>query len=200
MAQENELLEATKRVDFGKGAARRMRREGLIPAVVYGHGVNPDHITVDYHTTWLAIRGNANALIRINLEGSEQLVLVKDRQINPLSRKIEHLDLLRVKADEKVEVEVPIEVSGEPFAGAVATLELMNLLVQAPVNDIPEAIVVDVEGAEDGTMIRVGDLKLPAGVTTETDGEEAVVIVAIPQEVALPEAGEAAAESGEAAE
>ncbi|MFP7695785.1 50S ribosomal protein L25/general stress protein Ctc [Trueperella sp. LYQ143] len=188
------VLEATRREEFGKGAARRMRREGLMPVVVYGHGQDPEHFAVDYHDAYMLVRSNPNALFTLKVDGANQLVMAKDVQRNPLSRRIEHLDLLRVKADEKVDVDVAVELSGEPQSGAIATVEMMTIAVKAPATDVPTAIVVDVEGMEDGTQVRVGDLALPEGVTTEIDAEEIVVVIAIPQEVDLPETEEADAE------
>ncbi|CRH94285.1 50S ribosomal protein L25 [Chlamydia trachomatis] len=150
----------------------------------------------------MEVRSNANAVFTIAVNGKKQLALVKDIQVNPLSRTIEHIDLLRVKADQKVEVEVPLEVKNEPKDGAIATLEIMHLLVETPATDIPEMIEIDVDGLEDGTVLRVADLKLPEGVTTAVDPEENVVIVAIPKAEELPEAeagadGEAPAEAAE---
>ncbi|MDP9801219.1 large subunit ribosomal protein L25 [Arcanobacterium wilhelmae] len=200
-------LVGEKRTEFGKGFARRMRVAGKVPAVVYGHGVDPLHVTLDYHETYMAVRGNANALISLELEGEKHLVLLKDKQVNPLSRKIEHLDLLRVNAKEKVEVEVPVVIEGEPFGDAVATVELMQILVKAPVIDIPEQIVVSVEGLEDGTTVRIADVKFPEDVETELDPEDPVVVVAVPQvdpeleaEAEANEAGDADAEPAAEAE
>lgn len=190
------VLEATRRDEFGKGAARRARREGKLPVVVYGHGQEPSHLLLDYHDAYMLIRSNLNSLLTLRVEGQEQLVLVKEAQRNPLTRNFEHLDLLRVKADEKVEVEVPVEITGEPASGAIAAVELMNLLVKAPANDIPEAIVVDVEGLGDGANVTVADVKFPEDVISEMDPEEVVVVVSVPQEADLPE--EAAADADEA--
>lgn len=191
-------LVGEKRTEFGKGFARRMRVAGKVPAVVYGHGVDPLHVTLDYHETYMAVRGNANALISLELEGEKHLVLLKDKQVNPLSRKIEHLDLLRVNAKEKVEVEVPVVIEGEPFGDAVATVELMQILVKAPVIDIPEQIVVSVEGLEDGTTVRIADVKFPEDVETELDPEDPVVVVAVPQVDPELEAEAEANEAGDA--
>lgn len=189
---EKQILEITERTEFGKGASRRIRREGGMPVVVYGHGEDPKHYVVDYHTAFLMVRGNANALITLKSDSAEQLVMVKDVQRNPLSRVIEHMDLLRVKADEKVAVDVPVVVEGEPAGDAIATVELMTLAVEAPVRDIPESITIDVEGAEDGANITIADVKFPAGVTTELAQDEVVVVIAVPQVETLPEDGEAA--------
>lgn len=202
MASKTPQLETIKREEFGKGASRRLRRDGRLPVVVYGHGEDPLHLTADYHDAFMIVRANPNALINIKVDGSDQLVIVKDIQRNPLSRLVEHLDLLRVKADEKVSVDVALETVGEPFGNAIATLEIMDLTVFAPVTDIPEVISVDVEGLEDGTNVTVADLTLPEGVTTELDPEEVIVVVAEPEDVDLsaPDADEGAEGAGAAGE
>ena len=197
MASKTPQLETVKREEFGKGASRRLRRDGRLPAVVYGHGEDPVHLTLDYHEAYLIIRGNANALLNLQIEGDKQLVIVKDIQRNPLTRLVEHLDLLRVKADEKVAVDVPVEIVGEPAGDAIATLELMAMTVLAPVSDIPETIQIDVEGVEDGNNLTVGDITFPEGVTTELAMDDVVVVVAEPQEVELSEPEEGAEEAGE---
>ncbi|MCI5826249.1 MAG: 50S ribosomal protein L25/general stress protein Ctc [Arcanobacterium sp.] len=196
-----DAIKVEKREAFGKGAARKLRAAGRTPAVVYGLGADPQHITFDAHEIFMEVRSNANAVINLEIAGKEQLALVKDIQVNPLSREIEHVDLLRVKANQKVEVEVPVEITGEPFGQAIATLEILQLLVQAPATDIPEQIVVNVEGLEDGTVLRVADLELPADVVAVIDGEETVVTVSVPKEEPAAEAGaeEETAAEGEAA-
>lgn len=110
-----------------------------MPVVVYGHGEEPKHYVVNYHDAFLMVRGNANALITLKSESAEQLVIVKDLQRNPLTRIIEHMDLLRVKADEKVAVDVPVVVEGEPAGDAIATVELMSLAVEAPSGRFPNS-------------------------------------------------------------
>ena len=189
-------LTATTRTEFGKGAARRVRREGRIPAVLYGHGTEPRHITLPGHDVFLVVRHSRNALLEIELDGGSELALVKDVQVNPVIRQIEHLDLVLVKRGEKVTVNVPISVIGEPAPGTVASTDLFELEVLAPAIAIPENIEVDVEGIEDGTIVRVGDLKLPEDVTTEVDAETPVVVVAVPAVAEEPETeGEEAAEA-----
>lgn len=194
-------IKVEKRESFGKGASRQLRRENRTPAVLYGFDEAPLHLSFDAHEIYMEVRSNANALLTLELDGKKQLALVKDVQRNPLSRIIEHVDLLRVKADQKVDVEVPIVTEGEPFAGAVAAVELLTLPVLAPANSIPEQIIVSVEGVEDGTTIRVADLELPEGVETAVDPEAPVIAVSIPV-VELAEEAEAgeAAEEAEATE
>ncbi|WP_297564285.1 50S ribosomal protein L25/general stress protein Ctc [uncultured Arcanobacterium sp.] len=188
---------ASTRTEFGKGASRRLRAAGRTPAVVYGFGEAPAHIHFDAHDIFLEVRGNANALIKIELDGKEQLALVKDIQRNPLSRIIEHIDLLRVKADQKVEVEVPVVVEGEPFGAAIATVDLLNVLLMAPATAIPEAITINVEGAEDGTVIRLADVEFPANVEAMEDPDTTVVTIAVPAAEELPAAEEATEEAAE---
>ncbi len=186
-------LNATLRTEFGKGAARRTRRAGLVPAVLYGHGSDPVHLSLPGHETFLIIRHSRNAVIELSFDGKSELALVKDVQINHLIRELEHIDLVIVRRDEKVTVDVPVHLVGEPVAGAVAALEAQTISVLAPAISIPESIVVSIEGLEDGTVITVKDIELPEGVTTEVDGEQAVVVVSIPRAV---ESADEAAEGG----
>ena len=190
-------IKAEKREVFGKGAARKLRAAGRTPAVIYGLDKDPNHVTFDAHQIYMEVRSNLNAVLTLNVDGAQQLALVKDVQINPLSREIEHVDMLRVRADQKVDVEVPLELEGEPFGGAVAALEIQDLLVQAPATAIPERIVISVQDAEDGAVIRVADLVLPEGVSTSLDPEEAVVSVQIPREEIPAEESETSEEAAE---
>lgn len=198
-----EILKAQARESFGKGASRQLRRAGRTPAVIYGHDSDPQHLSFDAHELYMLVRSNPNALLTIELDSEQQLALVKDVQRNPLSRIIEHVDLLRVDPNQKVEVEIPVLLEGEPFGAAVATVELMNVAVEVPALEIPESLTVNVEGKEDGTQITVADLDLPKDVTAVTDPEAIVVVIAIPQLEDLPEPGAegegAEAESAEAA-
>ncbi|SNU02059.1 LSU ribosomal protein L25P [Ruaniaceae bacterium KH17] len=190
-------LNATYRTEFGKGAARRARREGLIPAVLYGHGTDPVHLNLPSHDTFMIVRHSRNAVIELSFDGKSELALVKDVQINPIIRELEHLDLVIVRRDEKVTVDVPVHLAGEPVSGAVAALEAQTLTVIAPAISIPESIVVSIEGLEDGAVVTVGDVVLPEGITTEVDAELPVVVVAIPR--AVESADDAAEGEGEAA-
>lgn len=171
------ILDAQTRSEFGKGAARRARRAGLVPAVVYGHGGEPVHVDVPGHDLFLIVRGNKNALVELKLDGKSQLVLVKDVQRHPVSRNLLHADFLAVKAGEKVDVEVAIVVVGEPAPGTQATVEEHTVTVKASATAIPESIEVDVTGIEAGTVIRAADLVLPAGVESELDSEQDIVVV-----------------------
>lgn len=170
-------LSAVARTNFGKGSARQLRREGRVPAVAYGHGAEPVHFSVDAHELFLAIKGQANAVLTVDLNGDDILALVKDIQRHPLSRQLVHADLLRVKKGEKVEVEVPVELVGESASGTMATLEILHLLVKAPATNIPEVIQVNVEGREEGAHVTVADIAFAGDVECEIDPEAVVVVV-----------------------
>ena len=183
-------LTATIRTEFGKGAARRARRAGKIPAVLYGHGTDPVHLNLPDHETFLIVRGSANQVITLDIEGRNELALVKDVQIDPVLRVLEHLDLVIVRKGEKVTVNVALHTVGESYPGTLATLEHQNLTVLAPATSIPEVITVDVEGLREGAVVRVRDLTMPEGVTTEIDPETVLVVVSIPRAEASEEEGE----------
>ncbi len=188
-------LSAVARTNFGKGSARQLRRDGRVPAVVYGHGAEPVHFSVDAHELFLAIKGQANALLTVDLDGEDILALVKDVQRHPLSRQLVHADLLRVSKGEKVDVEVPVELVGESASGTMANIEIQLLLVKAPATNLPEVITVDVEGREDGAHVTVADLVLPSDVECELDAEAVVVVISAEATEEEPEAeAEAAAE------
>jgi len=169
-------LSAQTRTEFGKGAARRIRRAAMIPAVVYGHGEAPRHVTLPGHATMLAVK-RENAVLTIDVEGDEVLALVKDVQREHRRREIEHVDLVLVRRGEKVEVEVAVHVEGEPAAETVVTVENQSLLLQVEATHIPENVVVDVTGAEPGTQVLAGQVPLPAGAVLVTDAESLVVNV-----------------------
>jgi large subunit ribosomal protein L25 len=192
-------IQAEPRTEFGKGAARRIRRADKVPAVLYGHGTDPVHITLPGHDTMLALKhGGANALLTINIEGKEQLALPKQVQRDPIKGFLEHLDLLIVKKGEKVVVEIPVHVVGEPGPDTLVVTELATLTVEAEATHIPELIEVDVAGATVGTQFLAKDLKLPAGSTVHQDPEDLVVnVIHAPTEAQLEEElAEAEAEVG----
>ncbi len=186
-------LSAVTRTDFGKGSARQLRRAGRVPAVAYGHGEDPVHFSVDAHELFLAIKGQANALLSLDLDGESILALVKDIQRHPLSRQLVHADLLRVKLGEKVDVEVPVELVGEPAAGTLVTVEVLHLLVKAPATNLPEVIQVNIEGREEGAHVTVADIDFPEGVECELDPEAVIVVVSAPEVDTELEAADAAA-------
>ncbi|WP_336632547.1 MULTISPECIES: 50S ribosomal protein L25/general stress protein Ctc [unclassified Microbacterium] len=170
---------AELRENFGKGYARRLRAAGQIPAVIYGHGTDPVHVALPGHQVALLIR-RANAVLELEVGGKEQLTLVKDVQKDPVRQIIEHIDLLVVKKGEKIQVDVPVVILGEPFAGTIANLDNATVSLEVEATHIPETIEVDVEGLEDGTHITAADLVLPKGAALVTDAETLVVAISVP--------------------
>ena len=204
MADTNDNhLVAEARTSFGKGAARKIRAVGKVPAVIYGHGTDPQHVTLPGHEVSLILR-KSNQVLELDIAGKTTLALVKDVQKDPVLQIIEHLDLVIVRKGEKVTVDVPIHLEGESFAGTIANLDSNTVSLEVEATHIPENIVVDIEGAEEGTKITAGDLVLPAGATLLSDPETLIVGVTVPGEVDLGETeeteGDEAAEGEEAAE
>ncbi len=189
-----EKISAEQREHFGKGAARKLRAAGRIPAVIYGHGTAPVHISLPGHETALIIR-KANAVLDLDIAGKNQTVLVKDVQKDPVRQIIEHLDLLVLRSGELVEVEIPIRLEGEPLGGTVATLDLQTLLIQVLATSIPEHVVVSIEGADEGTQITAGDIVLPEGAKLSIPADTIVVGVVATRAEAAEEAAEPAAAS-----
>ncbi|HEV7173548.1 50S ribosomal protein L25/general stress protein Ctc [Pedococcus sp.] len=193
---DNKLV-AEKRTQFGKGAARKIRRDHKIPAVMYGHGAEPVHITLPGHDTMMALKV-ANALLTIVIDGDEQMALAKDVQRDPIKPVIEHVDLVVVRRGEKVTVDVPVHVEGEAAPETVVTIDAQTVQLEVEATHIPENVVVSVEGLEAGTQIKAADLELPAGSTLVLDGETLVVNVTaqISQEALDAELAEAEEEAG----
>ena len=194
-------LPAERRSAFGKGAARKIRRDNKIPAVLYAHGSDPIHITLPGHATMMALK-TANVLLSIELKGKSQLALAKDVQRDPIKPVIEHVDLVMVKRGEKVVVDVPVHIEGEAQSDTVVTLERQTLQLQVEATNIPAAVVVSVEDAEVGTMIHAGDIALPEGA--ELIDEADVLVVNVTAQISQEELdadldGEEAAESAPAA-
>ena len=170
-------LAATARTEFGKGAARKARAAGQIPAVIYGHGADVMHILLPAKATTLAVR-TSNALLEIDVDGESHLALARDIQRDPIKQIIEHVDLLTVRKGEKVEVEVNIHVEGELAAGSsVYNQEANTVLVAADATDLPETIVVNIEGRTAGQHVFAKDLVLPAGVELLLDPETMIINV-----------------------
>ncbi|WP_168582219.1 50S ribosomal protein L25/general stress protein Ctc [Gephyromycinifex aptenodytis] len=194
---DNPVIAATRRTEFGKGAARRIRRADNIPAVLYGSGTDPVHLTLPGHATMLAVKVQ-NALLDLDIEGTQQLALVKDVQRDPIKPVIEHIDLVVVRRGQKVTVDIAVTVVGEAALETVVTLENSSLQVEADATKIPEGIEVCVDGVEAGTQILAGQVKLPSGVTLVSDEELLVVNVtqAISAEALEAELAEAEAEVG----
>lgn len=199
---------AEVRENFGKGAARKLRAVGKIPAVLYGHGSEPQHLTLPGHETALLLR-KANAMIDLDIAGKGQLALVKDVQKDPVRQVIEHIDLVVIRKGEKVQVDVPLHIVGEAAPGTALEQEAHTLLVEVPAINIPERIEVSVEGLEAVTHVYASELTLPEGVTLMADPELLLVSVVAPiaqdlgeepevsAEGEVPEAG-AATEAGDA--
>ncbi|MGL5931258.1 MAG: 50S ribosomal protein L25/general stress protein Ctc [Dermatophilaceae bacterium] len=169
-------LVAEARTQFGKGAARRIRRDHKIPAVMYGHGSAPVHITLPGHDSMLALK-NSNALLTIVLDGAEQLALAKDVQRDPIKPVIEHIDLVIVKRGEKVTVDVPVHVEGDAAPETVVTTDNTTLQVEVEATAIPESLTVSVEGLTAGTQVLAGQVQLPDGAVLVTDADALVVNV-----------------------
>jgi large subunit ribosomal protein L25 len=195
---EDTKVHAELRASFGKGFARRLRAAGKIPAVIYGHGTEPVHVALPGHQVSLLLR-RANALLELDIEGTPQLALVKDVQKDPVHQIIEHIDLLVVKKGEKVAIDVPIIVVGEPAAGTTVNQDANTISIEAEATHIPQNIEVSVEGLEDGAHITAADVVLPKGSSLLTDADVLVVAISIPAEQDLGEEDEAA-EGEEAAE
>ncbi len=187
-------IKAESRTEFGKGAARRIRRAGLVPAVLYGHGSAPVHITLPGHELMLALK-TANALFDVDLGDHNELAIPKQVQRDPIRGFLEHVDLLIVRRGEKVVVDIPIVTVGEAAPGTLVTLEHTRLSVEAEATHIPGQVEVSIEGAEIGTQIHAGDIPLPRGVTLQIDEAALVVNITTAPTVALEEE-EAAAEEG----
>jgi len=190
-------LIAELRTEFGKGAARRIRRADKVPAVLYGHGTDPIHIALPGHETLLALR-TANALLSIEVDGSSQLALPKQVQRDPLRHTIEHVDLVIVRRGEKVTVDVAIHLVGEAGPDTLVVVDHNTVPVEAEATQIPTQIVVSVEELPPGTQILARDLQLPDGSSVDLDPETLIVnITNAPTAEALEaELAEAEAEAG----
>jgi large subunit ribosomal protein L25 len=167
-------LVAIPRTKFGKGAARTIRREHNIPAVMYGHGTEPVHISLPGHQTMLALKV-ANVLLTIEIDGTDQLALAKDIQRDPIRQVIEHVDLVVVRKGEKVNVDVPVHLVGEAAVETVVSLENNTVELAVEATEIPDNVVVSIEGLQAGTRIHASDLVLPRGAELVTDAEMLIV-------------------------
>jgi large subunit ribosomal protein L25 len=180
-------IDAETRTEFGKGAARRVRRAGKIPAVLYGHGTDPQHLALPELEFKRVLREQGrNAVVTLNIGGTPQLALTKTVVAHPIRPYIEHIDLLVISRGEKVVVEVGVVVTGDAVPGSLVTQELNSIELEADVSSIPEQIEVSVEGLAIGTQIQAADVTLPEGSLLRTDPEILVVnIVAAPTEAQL---------------
>ncbi|MDX6367609.1 MAG: large subunit ribosomal protein [Nocardioidaceae bacterium] len=187
-------IHAEPRTTFGKGAARRIRRDNKVPAVLYGHGSDPVHVTLPGHDLMLALK-TANALLSIEIDGTSQLALPKQVQRDPIKGFIEHADLILVRRGEKVTVDVRVHVVGEAAPETLVSVEHNTVPIEAEATHLPEAIEVDVEGLEAGTQILARELKLPAGSTLSLDDDALIVNISAAQTAEELEADIAEAEA-----
>jgi large subunit ribosomal protein L25 len=197
-------LAAESRTDTGKGAARRVRAAGRVPAVLYGHGIKPEHLSIDAREFGQALRsGGANALLELQLGRTRHLALAREVQRHPVRGTYTHVDFLVVRRGEKVTVSVPVHLVGDApgvVQGGILDQDLHQLSVEAEVTAVPEAIEGDVSGLQIGDVLRVSDLKAPEGATILDDPEASVVSVVAPTVEPVEEEEEEAAEAAEAAE
>ncbi|MBO2460075.1 50S ribosomal protein L25/general stress protein Ctc [Actinomadura violacea] len=193
-------IAAEPRTEFGKGAARRTRRAGKVPAVLYGHGTDPQHISLPGHELMLALK-TPNVLLTIDgLGGASELALPKDVQRDPIKGFLEHVDLLLVKRGEKVTVDLPVTVVGDVVPGGVVQQEVVQVSVETEATHIPEAVELSIEGVEVGTQLLAKDLKLPSGTTLVIDEEALILQITDASASAGATETEAEAEAAEAAE
>ncbi|ACC42878.1 50S ribosomal protein L25 [Mycobacterium marinum] len=202
-AAVNQLV-VTVRTETGKGASRRARREGKVPAVMYGHGEEPRHLELPAHDYAAVLRNSGtNAVLTLDIAGEEQLALTKALDIHPIRRTIQHADLVVVRRGEKVVVEVSVAVEGDAAPGTLVTQEANTIEIEAEAMSIPEQLTVSIEGVEPGTQFTAGQIELPAGVGLISDPEMLVVnVVTAPTAEDLEQAGgeegaESAAAEGE---
>jgi len=211
MATNTITLEGEVRDQFGKGVARRLRVANKIPATIYAGGNQPVFVTLPMKETTLALR-HTNALFTIKFGDDSKIAVVKDVQRNPVKRIVEHVDFYEVKAGEKIDVEVPVFVEGTPKGAAVAFVDIKELKVRADVSNLPERIVINVDGMTDGTKVFAKDVERPEGAELDIDDpEESVVTVEVPEDAtestaetadatAAPAADAAAAPAADAAD
>jgi large subunit ribosomal protein L25 len=194
-----EKITAEPRTEFGKGAARRIRRDNKVPAVLYGHGNDPVHLTLPGHDTMMALKhGGANALLDLDIDGKSQLALTKQVQVDPIKRHLEHIDFVAVRRGEKVTVDVPVVTVGDAERETLVVLENNTVQIEAEATHIPENIEVSIEGLAAGTQILASELNLPEGSTLLVDPETLIVNIseAASTEQVEAELAEAEAEAG----
>ena len=193
-------ITASIRTGKGKGAARRARREGQVPAVLYGHGTDPKHLLLPKLELNAILRKNGlNAVLDLDIEGDKQLALTRQVDIHPLRDYIEHLDFLIVRRGEKVVVDIPVLVEGDPIGGTLAVQEAGSIEIEAEALHIPENVVVNVEGGTAGTVITAADLELPEGVTLVTAADATIVTIDEAKSAAADEETEGEAAEGDEA-
>jgi large subunit ribosomal protein L25 len=170
-------IKAETRVEFGKGASRRVRREGRIPAVLYGHGTEPRHLTLGAREFGRVLKGGANTILTLEIDGGTELALPKAVTRHALRDYIEHVDLLLVRRGEKVTVDVPVVVVGDAAPGTLVLTEHTTLSIEVEALHIPDSLEVSIEGVEAGSRITAGDVTLPTGAVLADDPETLVVAV-----------------------
>jgi large subunit ribosomal protein L25 len=175
-------LTAEVRTEFGKGGARRTRRSGKIPAVIYGHGADPRHVSLPAREFAQAIRhGGGNVLLTLTLDGKDELTIPKSVQRHPIRGDFEHVDLIAVRRGERVTIDVPLHVTGEVAPGAMLGQEHTTVQVEAEATHLPTGIEVSVDGLDVGAHVTAGDLTLPSGATLVTDAETLLLnVIAAP--------------------
>jgi len=192
------IIKAEVREEFGKGASRRLRRDKLIPVVMYGHSAEPTHLALPAHATSLALR-TANALLNIEVAGHRpQLALAKQVQRHPVTDVIQHVDLIAVKRGEKVQVEVPLTVTGESRGEGVVILDQNTILLEVEATHIPAFIEISIDGHEVGYVVTAADLVLPAGAVFHGEPDDLILSIQTPQARDMGESG--AEEGGDQAE
>ena len=185
-------LSVTVRTKTGKGASRQARREGQVPVVLYGHGSDPQHLELNARDFAAVLRNSGtNAVLTLDINGTEQLALTKALAVHPVRRNIQHADLIVVRRGEKVTVEVNVVLEGDAASGTLVTQEASSIEIEADAMSIPQQLTVSIEGVEEGTQITAGKVELPAGVTLISDPDLLVANI-----VAAPSAEELEAEGG----
>ena len=192
------VIKAEARTEFGKGVARRLRRDWKVPGVIYGAHQEPVHFAVPLLDIQSLVRNNGvNAVLELEIDGEQYLTMVKHVDQNVLTFDIDHVDLLAIKRGEKVEVEVPVTLTGEPAPGTMHIQDADVLLVEADVLNIPEEIEVSIEGLEDGAVVTAADLTMPEDTTLVAEEDTVIVSISLPEvDEELEEAAEAAEEGG----
>jgi large subunit ribosomal protein L25 len=199
---DTNAIKATTRTEFGKGAARRTRRDGLVPAVLYGHATEPKHLALNARDFAAILRADGtNAVVELDVDGEKHLALTKSVVVHPIRNYIEHADLLVIRRGEKVTVEINVVVTGDAAPGALVTTDANAIEIEVDATQIPEQFEVSVEGAEIGTQILASSVELPRGATLISDPELLLVnVVEAPSEAALEAEGAGDLASNVAAE
>ena len=192
------VIKAEARTEFGKGVARRLRRDWKVPGVIYGSHQEPVHFAVPLLDIQSLVRNNGvNAVLELEIDGEQYLTMVKHVDQNVLTFDIDHVDLLAIKRGEKVEVEVPVTLTGEPAPGTMHIQDADVLMVEADVLNIPEELEVSIEGLEDGAVVTAADVTMPEDTTLVAEEDTVIVSISLPEvDEELEEAAEAAEEGG----